>query len=207
MGFFDELQGYDSTSNVNGKGHNDFNKKILFASVVSLSIVLVLVFALHLYARFVLRRQARRRAAIHHLMLTVAHANAQTNEPHNTGLDPLVIKALPMFNFKRKREDHDYDECAVCLSALESEEIVRFKHTFHIDCIDTWLASHSTCPICRTKAEPRLESQPREGPNGLALHGAPTAPHLVELIEGTSDGTSICGSPKVNGSNSRFSSF
>ncbi|CAL0322582.1 unnamed protein product [Lupinus luteus] len=211
MGFFDELQGYDSTSNVNGKGHNDFNKKILLASVVFLSIVLVLVFALHLYARFVLRRQARRRAAIHHLTLTVAHANAQTNEPHNTGLDPLVIKALPMFIFKRKREDHDYDECAVCLSVLENEETVRLlpncKHTFHIDCIDTWLASHSTCPICRTKAEPRLEPQPREGPNGSVLHGAPTAPFLVEPIEGTSDGITICGSPKVSGSNSRFSSF
>ncbi|KAF1882942.1 hypothetical protein Lal_00003124 [Lupinus albus] len=185
--------------------------------MVTLSMVFVLVFALYLYARVFLRRQARRRTAIHHLSLNMAHAHGQAIEPHNKGLDPLLIQALPMFIFKRKgphqqqREDHNGDECAVCLSALEDEEMVRLlpncKHNFHVGCIDTWLASHSTCPICRTEAEPWLVPQPREGPNGLILPGTLSAKLLVEPIEGTSNGTTNGGSPKINGSSSRLSSF
>ena len=202
-------------------------------AIVSLTAVLVVVFALHIYARFVLRRQARRRFAIHQLSLTVAQAHhAQSMEQHNnnsTGLDPNIIATLPIFIYKRKgpqkqreegqgHEGVDVDasivECAVCLSALEDEEAVRLlpncKHTFHVGCIDTWLASHSTCPICRAKAEPiRLEPQPREGPSGL-IDGAPSAPPLFVPFEGTSDGNAsntIVGSPKISGSVSRLSSF
>ncbi|KAJ1391867.1 Zinc finger, RING-type [Sesbania bispinosa] len=227
MGDSDDYRDRDSFSNFGlYSDHSDFNRRIMLMAIVSLSVVLVLVLALHLYARFILKRQARRRAAIHQLSLTVAHAHTQFTEPPNRGLDPTVIAALPTFIFKRKvpqqeeenRNHGDYSssviECAVCLSALEDEETVRLlpncKHTFHVGCIDTWLASHSTCPICRTKAEPRLEPHPREGPTGLGLNAAPSAPVLFEPpAEGTSDGASgtISGSPKINGSNSRLSSF
>lgn len=44
-------------------------------------------------------------------------------------------------------------ECAVCLSRFEDADILRLlpkcKHAFHLDCVDTWLVSHSTCPLCR----------------------------------------------------------
>ncbi|OIW21009.1 hypothetical protein TanjilG_27354 [Lupinus angustifolius] len=219
MSYFDEYHDHESIPSFNNDmGHSHFNKNILLIiAIATLSIVFIFVFALYLYTRGFLRRQARSRDAIHHLRLNMAHAHTQAIEPCNKGLDPLLIEALPMFIFKRKgphqqqREDHDDDECAVCLSALEDEEMVRLlpncKHNFHVGCIDTWLASHSTCPICRTEAEPWLVPQPREGPNGLILHGAPVAPLLVEPIEGASDGTTIGGSPKINGSNSRLSSF
>lgn len=44
-------------------------------------------------------------------------------------------------------------ECAVCLTPFEDTEILRLlpkcKHAFHLECVDTWLVSHSTCPLCR----------------------------------------------------------
>jgi E3 ubiquitin-protein ligase ATL41 len=81
-------------------------------------------------------------------------------------------------------------ECAVCLSIVEDEEMMRLlpncNHSFHVGCIDKWLASHSTCPICRTKVEPRLEPEAREGPT-----------LFVPPLEGTSDGDGgVSGSPK-----------
>ncbi|XP_019425307.1 PREDICTED: E3 ubiquitin-protein ligase ATL41-like [Lupinus angustifolius] len=185
----------------------------MLIGTVLLSIVILWFLALHIYERFVLRHQARRGASINHLTLTLTHAHDRT-EPRNTGLDPLLIKALPMFIFKKKgfhqqqREDHadNIDDCAVCLSAFDEEEMVRLlpncKHIFHVGCIDKWLASHTTCPICRTMAEPRLEPQPREGPNDLVLHGAPRALVLVKPIEGTSDVTTTAVPPKIIGSNS-----
>ncbi|KAF1859048.1 hypothetical protein Lal_00000872 [Lupinus albus] len=140
----------------NSKSNNlsELNRKIMLIGTVSLSVVILSVFAIHLYQKFVLRHQPRREASIHHCRLTVAHSHDRT-EPRNTGLDPLLIKSLPMFILKKKgphqqqREDHDDngDECVVCLNAFDDEEMVR------------------------TKAEPRLEPQPREGPNGVAFHG------------------------------------
>lgn len=206
--------------------HADLNTKILLAAIVSLSFVLLLVFALHLYARFVLRRQARRRAAVHHLSLTVARAHYSLGEPpNNAGLDPTLIASLPIFVFERKKHksqsgDNGEDEgdscvmeCSVCLSNLEDEETARMlpncKHVFHVGCIDTWLASHSTCPICRTAVRPLIQPEPREGPVQIPPAAAddapPTAPPLAvePIVEGTSDG----GGAKINASNSRLNSF
>ncbi|KAH9362834.1 hypothetical protein HPB48_015203 [Haemaphysalis longicornis] len=57
-------------------------------------------------------------------------------------------------------EVHEQISCAVCLSSLENGEIVRVlpcNHEFHAACVDRWLRSKRTCPICRwdaTRAAP-----------------------------------------------------
>ncbi|KAJ8484373.1 hypothetical protein OPV22_016858 [Ensete ventricosum] len=50
-------------------------------------------------------------------------------------------------------------ECSVCLGEFEDDDVLRLlprcSHLFHTDCIDVWLASHVTCPVCRANlAEP-----------------------------------------------------
>lgn len=201
----------------------------MLVAIVSLSVVILLVIALHVYVRCVLRRQARRRAAIRQLGLTVAHARSSQQQQPKIGLDPTVIASLPMFAFKQRDEgDHHDDasstsatECAVCLSILENEEMARLlpncKHIFHAECIDKWLGSHSTCPICRTEANPLVQPVPREGPAGLAGGStAPTAPILGSLqnsgfswmAEGTShDGFSQSTEKAAIASTSRLDSF
>jgi E3 ubiquitin-protein ligase ATL6/9/15/31/42/55 len=41
----------------------------------------------------------------------------------------------------------------VCLSEFEDDDFLRLltkcSHAFHADCVDAWLASHVTCPVCR----------------------------------------------------------
>ncbi|XP_058219617.1 RING-H2 finger protein ATL40-like [Rhododendron vialii] len=198
----------------------DLNNKIMLTAIISLSVVVVVVIVLHIYARYVLRRQARQRAAIR-LGLIVSQV-----EPPKTGLDPVVIASLPVFSFKRTETGDEREgeaECAVCLSMLEDDEMARLlpncKHTFHAECIDKWLGSQSTCPICRTEAEPRVVPELPELP--LEGGGAPpTAPPVAPPPEdanstlGSVEGTSSDGgiqptqsSAKVNGSISRLSSF
>ncbi|CAL5363616.1 unnamed protein product [Camellia sinensis] len=48
--------------------------------------------------------------------------------------------------------------CVVCLNEYEEGEELRTlpecMHSFHVACIDMWLYSHSTCPVCRTDTTP-----------------------------------------------------
>jgi E3 ubiquitin-protein ligase ATL10/75/76/77/78 len=44
-------------------------------------------------------------------------------------------------------------DCPICLGEFWEGEKVRIlpqcNHGFHVKCIDTWLVSNSTCPLCR----------------------------------------------------------
>nr|CAB3450081.1 unnamed protein product [Digitaria exilis] len=71
-------------------------------------------------------------------------------------------------------------ECAVCLGELEDGEEARFLprcgHGFHAECVDTWLSSHTTCPLCRlTVAKPDDDEAP-PCPVALLLPPVPPEP-------------------------------
>ncbi|KAJ4762125.1 RING-H2 finger protein-like protein [Rhynchospora pubera] len=69
------------------------------------------------------------------------------------GLDPKAINSLPFIVFKQEDFKQKGIDCAVCLSEVSNGEKARIlpkcDHGFHLDCIDMWLFSHSTCPLCR----------------------------------------------------------
>ncbi|CAI0399338.1 unnamed protein product [Linum tenue] len=76
----------------------------------------------------------------------------------NSGVDRSVIESLPLFRFSSLRGHKDGLECAVCLNRFENPEVLRLlpkcRHAFHVDCVDTWLDAHSTCPLCRHRVHP-----------------------------------------------------
>jgi len=46
----------------------------------------------------------------------------------------------------------DRDVCCICLDNFETDDNVRklpCKHVLHKDCIDPWLETHVTCPLCK----------------------------------------------------------
>ncbi|PWA41183.1 Zinc finger, RING/FYVE/PHD-type [Artemisia annua] len=55
--------------------------------------------------------------------------------------------------FKKSDNLIEGSDCSVCLSEFQDEETLRLlpkcNHAFHIPCIDTWLSSHTNCPLCR----------------------------------------------------------
>ncbi|KAL4182242.1 hypothetical protein AMTRI_Chr12g274980 [Amborella trichopoda] len=101
------------------------------------------------------------------LLLYVKHCQ---RGPHNgqnpngflrarhSGVDRVIIESLPMFRFESLNGPKNRLECAVCLNRFESVELLRLlpkcKHAFHVECVDTWLESHSTCPLCRVRVDP-----------------------------------------------------
>ncbi|KAJ8531610.1 hypothetical protein K7X08_033968 [Anisodus acutangulus] len=68
------------------------------------------------------------------------------------GLKKEVREMLPIIVFQKSFSDKD-TQCSVCLGDYKADdrlqEIPVCGHTFHMDCIDHWLATHSTCPLCR----------------------------------------------------------
>ncbi|KAL8027072.1 hypothetical protein ABFX02_14G071900 [Erythranthe guttata] len=92
----------------------------------------------------------------------------------NKGLHSSVISSIPRFvfmhnnhhntnnNSNSNNNNNDNDnglllECAVCLSSFEDGDECRklglCGHEFHVECIDRWLRSHDTCPICRARPD------------------------------------------------------
>ncbi|XP_024991607.1 RING-H2 finger protein ATL47-like [Cynara cardunculus var. scolymus] len=72
---------------------------------------------------------------------------------HDAGLDQSSIDALPVFVYKELVGLKEPLHCAVCLCEFLEQDHLRLlpvcSHAFHIHCIDTWLLSNSTCPLCR----------------------------------------------------------
>ncbi|XVE51431.1 hypothetical protein DITRI_Ditri02bG0039700 [Diplodiscus trichospermus] len=188
------------------------SRKIMLTVIASLLGVSILLILLHLYARYLLRRKRRRRAALYSQrtdQIAPIEIESSINEPPKSGLDPLVIASLPMFTYKvtTTQVDHDDEptECSVCLGTITEETTVRLlpncKHIFHVDCIDKWLGSHTTCPICRTVAEPTVQPEDKE----LSRRVQPTAPPIEENASLSAAQVEKEGGP--SGSGSRFGSF
>jgi E3 ubiquitin-protein ligase ATL41 len=63
----------------------------------------------------------------------------------------------------------------VCLDDLRDGVLVRMlpssKHYFHAGCVDVWLLSHATCPMCRGSP----------GPEKVRLGVASLSPPIPQL--------------------------
>ncbi|XP_057819227.2 RING-H2 finger protein ATL32 [Cryptomeria japonica] len=99
------------------------------------------------------------------------------------GLDRAVIESFPVFSYnlvKGLKAQAKGSECAVCLSDFQDEELVRLlpkcSHAFHPECIDMWLWSHTTCPVCRASLLPADNSIP------IATVEMQTPPEQVAIV-------------------------
>ncbi|XP_010453960.1 PREDICTED: RING-H2 finger protein ATL52-like [Camelina sativa] len=81
---------------------------------------------------------------------TQRHSNTNTT---GDGLNESTIKSITVYKYRKGDGFVDGSDCSVCLSEFEENESLRLlpkcNHAFHLPCIDTWLKSHSNCPLCR----------------------------------------------------------
>ncbi|KAG0470745.1 hypothetical protein HPP92_017445 [Vanilla planifolia] len=132
-----------------------------YGSKISPSIVLIIVILaaiffvsglLHLLVRILFRSTARGPEESQNVTALQGQLQ-ELFQLHDAGVDQSFIDMLPIFLYKTIIGLNDPFDCAVCLSEFEPEDKLRLlpkcSHAFHIECIDTWLLSHSTCPLCR----------------------------------------------------------
>lgn len=152
-----------------------YDGNVMLAAIVCLLLVILFVLLLHFYARCFLSsssfpRRPRRRlrpppssAALAARLQTLARDAALLSP--SRGLDPSTISSIPLFVAGPEGGEKD-EECVVCLGGFEENDVGRrlpgCGHGFHVDCIDTWLRSRASCPICR---EPVVADARRETEN------------------------------------------
>ncbi|EXB87866.1 RING-H2 finger protein ATL80 [Morus notabilis] len=69
------------------------------------------------------------------------------------------LKMIPCFDYNMSGEkESSFVDCAVCLENFKAGDKCRLlpscNHSFHSQCIDSWLLRTPVCPICRTCAKP-----------------------------------------------------
>ncbi|KAL8532637.1 hypothetical protein ACS0TY_009010 [Phlomoides rotata] len=127
---------------------------IILFTIVVLAVVFFIAAIAHLLVRFLLKQ--RRSSQPHSEMSTSGPFQRQLQHLfrlHDSGLDQSQIDALPLFLYRDVMGLKEPFDCAVCLCEFSEEDKLRLlplcSHAFHIDCIDTWLLSNSSCPLCR----------------------------------------------------------
>ncbi|PUZ60863.1 hypothetical protein GQ55_4G201800 [Panicum hallii var. hallii] len=71
------------------------------------------------------------------------------------GLSAGELGALPCHDFKQAEaaDGAGGGDCAVCLEAFEPGDrcrrLPRCDHSFHAECVDSWLKKSGACPVCR----------------------------------------------------------
>ncbi|PKU84021.1 E3 ubiquitin-protein ligase Os04g0590900 [Dendrobium catenatum] len=72
----------------------------------------------------------------------------------SNGIDEILINKIAVFRYRKAEGVIELTDCSVCLGEFTEEESLRLlpkcSHAFHLQCIDTWLKSNSSCPLCRT---------------------------------------------------------
>ncbi|CAH8326275.1 unnamed protein product [Eruca vesicaria subsp. sativa] len=177
------------------------NTRIMLTAVLMILFFVILMVSLHLYSRCYLHRSRRfhlrrlnrsRRAAA---AMTFFADPSSTSVVTARGLDPSVFKSLPIFTFSAATA-LAATECSVCLSEFEESELGRVlpncKHAFHVECIDMWFRSHSSCPLCRSLVEPI--------PGGDKLAAEEVAVSISDTVTGaeTSDHHDSRGKPAAS---------
>ncbi|KAL9242242.1 hypothetical protein vseg_016262 [Gypsophila vaccaria] len=134
---------------------NNISPSILLIIVI-IAIIFFISGLLHLLVRLLLRptRQIQTQTEGDHVTVLQGQLQ-QLFHLHDSGVDQSYIDTLPVFFYKAIIGGFkDPFDCAVCLCEFEGNHKLRLlpmcSHAFHVECIDTWLLSHSTCPLCRS---------------------------------------------------------
>ncbi|KAI3839044.1 hypothetical protein MKX03_028682 [Papaver bracteatum] len=143
-------------ADMDDKNFQVHGRSLLFIIII-FSLLLILCL-LCLYARWLYRY---RRSSLS-FPTTTATAMATINttllpDPPSgdplSGLDQDTINSFPVILHHSDDPNSAETQCSICLSVLQDEEKVKVlpgcNHCYHLECVDKWLSTQSSCPLCR----------------------------------------------------------
>ncbi|KAI4382646.1 hypothetical protein MLD38_008583 [Melastoma candidum] len=69
------------------------------------------------------------------------------------GIDEATLLSYPKFLYSSAKREQGAGTCPICLGDYRDSDVLRMLpdcgHFFHVKCVDPWLRSSPTCPICR----------------------------------------------------------
>uniref|UniRef100_A0A7N0VJ51 RING-type E3 ubiquitin transferase n=1 Tax=Kalanchoe fedtschenkoi TaxID=63787 RepID=A0A7N0VJ51_KALFE len=190
-----------------------YHGSMLLAGVVSLLLAILFTLLLHIFGRRCVLRHLPRRssnsASPYYLdasrfqsFTALTFLDADSTQK---GLDPSAVASIPVFVYDEKRSSFSglELECAVCLSGFGDGEVGRrlpsCGHAFHVECIDMWLSTHFSCPICRSvvvfsndkKSNANLKPSSESNDDVSVPLSPQTAQNVIVSVSGSLAGSDI----------------
>ncbi|CAM0908845.1 unnamed protein product [Alopecurus aequalis] len=161
-----------TTNQVSRVRYGDDDSGLDVTTLLASSLSLVLLAFVFLYIRWACRRrEASSSAATASTMRPSldadagreASSSAATAPTMRPSLDADAINGLPVTLYNPAHStgekgssgvNEQEAECLICITALVAGDKVKALppcgHCFHPDCVDAWLRSQPSCPLCRT---------------------------------------------------------
>ncbi|XP_071739667.1 E3 ubiquitin-protein ligase ATL4-like [Rutidosis leptorrhynchoides] len=141
------------------------SSSVIIVMIIISSAIIVTAF-IYLLIRYLSRRFNR--TSINNDVVSVNehdhvrhHVISLSNSRNENDVSDSVTLSLPLFTFSSLTGKIAAGDCAVCLSKFEGVDQLRLLplccHAFHAQCIDAWLKSNQTCPLCRSNVNPSDE--------------------------------------------------
>lgn len=140
---------------------------------------------------------------------------------NDTGLKKAAMKALPIMVYRARSKTCPVPvDCPICLAEFAEGDKMRVlpncNHGFHMECIDKWFVSHSSCPMCRNCLNLNTRNKKPEGAavrqaiesNDEVIHivllSSTDSSHVVgvvspqiETIKRTAEGVTVTTPPQL----------
>jgi E3 ubiquitin-protein ligase ATL41 len=165
------------------QGSYAFSGRVLLTAVVILAILTVVFVLIRL---LIFQCFVRGRGS---LPAGVRHSFSNFGRSSRHGMDAAALAALPVTAYRKddggsaSTSGAAATDCAVCLSELADGEKVRAlpacRHVFHVDCVDAWLRTRTTCPVCRAEVVPKPKDAEAATPAVFGAGGT-----LVVTVQG-----------------------
>ncbi|CAL9162938.1 unnamed protein product [Musa hybrid cultivar] len=135
-----------------------------------------------------LRRQQHRSDADDHELADDLGQSSRGDPWHVSpthGLDQALINKITLCKYKRGDVLVEGTDCSICLGEFREDDSLRLlpkcSHAFHLPCIDTWLKSHSNCPLCRADIVVTDAEQPPAPPAPVDIPQVEDIQHSDEM--------------------------